>query len=52
MVTRPLGRGAWRVTYVIDGAGIVRGAFHHELPMSKHVTEVKEALDRLPQPAG
>lgn len=46
-VTRPLGLGAWRVTYVIGTDGVVRGAFHHELSMSKHVTEVKEALQRL-----
>jgi thioredoxin-dependent peroxiredoxin len=46
-VTRPLGLGAWRVTYVIDTAGVIRGAFHHELTMSKHLTEVKTALDQL-----
>jgi peroxiredoxin Q/BCP len=50
-VTRPLGLGAWRVTYVIDPAGTIRGAFHHELSMSKHVTEVKDALARLPKAA-
>ena len=27
-VARPLGLGAWRVTYVVDREGIIRGAFH------------------------
>jgi peroxiredoxin Q/BCP len=48
-VRRPLGLGSWRVTYVIDPEGIVRGAFHHELTMSKHVTEVSDVLSRLPK---
>lgn len=46
-VARPLGLGAWRVTYVVDPSGIIRGAFHHELSMSKHVSDVRELLDRL-----
>ncbi len=46
-VARPLGLGAWRVTYVIDHAGVIRGAFHHEVSMSKHVSEVRDLLDRL-----
>jgi peroxiredoxin Q/BCP len=49
-VARPLGLGAWRVTYVVDQGGIIRGAFHHEISMSKHVSEVKDLLVRL-QPA-
>jgi peroxiredoxin Q/BCP len=46
-VARPLGLGAWRVTYVVDRSGIIRGAFHHEISMSKHVTEVKDLLVQL-----
>jgi peroxiredoxin Q/BCP len=46
-VARPLGLGAWRVTYVIDRTGVIRGAFHHELSMSKHVSEVRELLVEL-----
>ena len=46
-VARPLGLGAWRVTYVMDQRGVIRGAFHHELSMSKHVTEVRELLEQL-----
>ena len=51
-VARPLGLGAWRITYVIDQAGVVRGAFHHELSMQKHVTEVQDALSKLTPRAG
>ena len=29
-----------RVTFVIDPKGIVRGVFHHELAVDKHVDEV------------
>jgi peroxiredoxin Q/BCP len=46
-VARPLGLGAWRVTYVVDGQGVIRGAFHHEITMSKHVTEVRQLLEQL-----
>lgn len=46
-VARPLGLGAWRVTYVVDRDGIVRGAFHHELSMSKHVSDVRTLLEQL-----
>jgi len=38
-----------RVTYVIDGAGVVRGAFHHELDMGAHVDDVRGCLARLAQ---
>lgn len=50
-VARPLGLGAWRVTYVMDTTGKIRGAFHHEISMSKHVTEVRELLEQLKQAA-
>lgn len=47
-VLRPLGiLGARRVTYVIDGAGYIRGAFHHELSMGKHVSEVRACLEQI-----
>ncbi len=46
-VARPLGLGAWRVTYVVDREGVVRGAFHHELSMSKHVSDVRALLEEL-----
>ncbi len=46
-VARPLGLGAWRVTYVMDQTGVIRGAFHHEISMSKHVTEVRDLLVQL-----
>lgn len=46
-VARPLGLGAWRVTYVVDQAGMLRGAFHHEISMSKHVSEVRDLLVQL-----
>lgn len=43
-ITRPLGLGASRVTFVIDRAGIVRAAIHSELSMSRHVKETRAAL--------
>lgn len=33
-----------RVTYVIDQSMIIRGVFHHELDMEKHVKEVRDLL--------
>jgi peroxiredoxin Q/BCP len=46
-VARPLGLGAWRVTYVVDREGIIRGAFHSEINMAKHVREVQALLSSL-----
>ncbi len=40
----PLGLGARRVTFVIGRDGRIRGAFHHELSMARHVSEVKALL--------
>ena len=37
---RPLIGYDKRVTFVIDPKGIVRGVFHHELAVDKHVDEV------------
>jgi peroxiredoxin Q/BCP len=36
-----------RVTYVIDKTGIVRGVFHHEIAIGKHVDEVIAGLRSL-----
>jgi peroxiredoxin Q/BCP len=38
-VAWPLIKLAQRVTFVIDGAGYVRGVFHHEFQISKHLDE-------------
>lgn len=46
-ITRPLGLGTRRVTFVIAKDGRVRGAFHHELSMSSHVRDVKALLARM-----
>lgn len=46
-IVRPLGLGARRVTFVIGRDGKVRGLFHHELSMSRHVTDVKALLARM-----
>ncbi|HEX7572366.1 MAG TPA: peroxiredoxin [Bacteroidota bacterium] len=40
--------GPWprakRVTYVIDKEGIIRGVFHHELRITKHIADVLSVL--------
>jgi len=36
-----------RVTYVVDKAGIVRGVFHHEILIEKHVEGVLATLESL-----
>jgi peroxiredoxin Q/BCP len=46
-IVRPLGLGARRVTFVIGADGKIRGLFHHELSMSRHVTDVKALLTRM-----
>lgn len=46
-IVRPLGLGARRVTFVIARDGRLRGVFHHELSMSRHVTDVQSLLSRL-----
>lgn len=33
-----------RVTYVIDGEGVVRGVFDHQLAAERHVDEVRDCL--------
>ena len=46
-VTRPLGLPPRRATFVIDRAGVVRGAFHHELSAQKHLDDVRSLLRTL-----
>lgn len=43
-IVRPLGLGARRVTFVIDRDKTIRGVFHHEISMSRHVTDVQSLL--------
>jgi peroxiredoxin len=43
----PLIGKAQRVTYVIDGEGIVRGVFHHEVRVGKHLADVQELVQKL-----
>ena len=44
-VRRRFGLGTSRVTYVIDGGGTIRGAFHDEVHMSAHVGEALRTLE-------
>jgi len=43
----PIFKRALRVTYVVDAEGIVRGVFHHEIDVKKHIAEVKDKLNEL-----
>lgn len=45
-VRRRFGLGLSRVTYVIDGARRVKGAFHREVRIGRHVADVLTALHR------
>ena len=36
-----------RVTYVIDGVGVIRGIFHHEFAIGRHVKDVEACLKAL-----
>ena len=40
-----------RVTFVIDGAGAIRGVFQHELRVTRHVDDAVAAVKRLAGPA-
>lgn len=44
----PLLRMVQRVTFVIDGEGIIRGAFHFELRIGQHAKNVVQLLKTLP----
>ena len=46
-VERRFGLGTSRVTYVIDGRGVIRGAFHNEIVMGSHVQNALETLQSL-----
>lgn len=43
----PLLGKARRVTFVIDAAGIIRGVFHHEIQVTKHIDEALALLSRM-----
>ena len=43
----PLIGKSQRVTYVIDGEGIVRDAFHHEVMVGKHLQDVLASVKKL-----
>jgi peroxiredoxin Q/BCP len=36
-----------RVTFVVDGAGFVRGVFHHEFQVARHLDETLALLSTL-----
>jgi peroxiredoxin Q/BCP len=36
-----------RVTFVADSAGVLRGIFHHEAAIARHLEEVRACLDSL-----
>ena len=36
-----------RVTFVVDGGGLIRNVFHHEIRICAHVTDVRNALATL-----
>jgi peroxiredoxin Q/BCP len=47
-----LGLTTARVTYVIDKEGVIRRAFRHDLMISRHLTDVLDALQQIePQTA-
>jgi len=39
-----------RVTYVIDGDGVIVGVFNHEFQVIKHLDQVMKFVRALPQP--
>ena len=46
-VERRFGLGTSRVTYVIDGDGVIRRAFHDEFRVASHVQYALRALESL-----
>jgi len=36
-----------RVTFVVDAAGVIRGTFHHEVAIDRHVPEVRACLEAM-----
>lgn len=51
-VLRPLLGINKRITFVIDHEGIVRGVFHHEFQISRHLDEVLVLLTELQRKRG
>lgn len=43
----PIFKRAMRVTFVVDKDGVIRGVFHHEIDVRKHIADVKEKLAEL-----
>ena len=50
-VRRRFGLGTSRVTYVIDGDGVIRSAFHNEVVMGGHIQSALRTLEGLEQDA-
>ncbi len=46
-VERRFGLGTSRVTYVIDGDGVIQGVYHNEIVMSSHIRSALGALEEL-----
>jgi len=51
-VPSTLGVAPGRVTYIIDGQGIIRHVFSSQLDVAGHLREALEAVDRLRREAG
>jgi peroxiredoxin Q/BCP len=49
-VRRRFGLGTSRVTYILDADGIVRGAFHNEFRMRRHVQDALKTLKSISAP--
>ena len=46
-VKRRLGLGTSRITYVINRAGVIRGAFHNEISMNSHARNALSIVTEL-----
>ena len=46
-VRRRFGLGTSRFTYVVDGAGVIRGVHHNEFVMKSHARSALETLEVL-----
>jgi len=46
-VVWPLVKTIKRVTFLVDPDGIVRGVFHHELAMGRHLADVVKHLEAI-----
>lgn len=45
----PLLGKAQRISYVIDGGGVIRNVFHHELAIGRHLDDVRDAVKAIAQ---